>query len=121
MKFTTTTYGNRTNILAIADHYVAFPVTVDSTDAGVTTDSTTGKKTLAAGTVIGGGFLTSKTAKATTQNDADAEGVLLYDVDVTYGDAAGAAVVHGFISKSKMPTTPDTTAIAALKGITFLA
>lgn len=119
MKYVETSYGNRKNILAFTDHYVAVPVMVDSTDAGIVTSD--GKKILPAGTVVGGGFLSSLTAKATTQNDADAEGVLLYDVDVTYGDAAGAAVIHGFIRTSKLPAAPDVAAIPKLKGITFLA
>ena len=119
MKFTETSYSNRINILAFTDHYVAVPVMVDSTDAAIVVNAD-GKKILPAGTIIGGGFLSSLTAKATTQNDVDAEGVLLYDVDVTYGDAPGAAVIHGFVSKAKLPTAPDAAAITALRGITFL-
>lgn len=118
MKYVETSYGNRKNILAFTDHYVAVPVMIDSEDAGIVTSD--GKKILPAGTIIGGGFLSSLTAKATTQNDTDAEGILLYDVDVTYGDAPGAAVIHGFVSKAKLPTAPDAAAITALRGITFL-
>jgi hypothetical protein len=119
MKYVETSYGNRKNILAFTDHYVAVPVMVDSTDAAIVASE--GKKILPAGTIIGGGFLSSLTAKAVTKNDTNAEAVLLYDVDVTYGDAPGAAVIHGFISKSKLPTVPDAAAITALKSrITFL-
>ena len=33
----------------------------------------------------------------------DAEGVLMNDVDVTYGPAGGAMLVHGFLAKEKLP------------------
>lgn len=100
MKFVETSYGNSINVLAFIDHYVAVPVVIDSTDATITANSD-GKKIVPAGTPVGGGFLASNTVKATVQNDADAEGILLYDVDVTYGDKPGAAVIHGFVSLSK--------------------
>lgn len=35
-----------------------------------------------------------------------AEGVLLNDVDVTYGPAPGAMVIHGFIDLNKIPEPP---------------
>ena len=117
MKFITKSYGNNINILAFPDHYVAVPVVVDSTGIVANSD---GKKIVKAGTIMGGGFTTIKTEKAIEDNTATAEGVLLYDVDVTYGDHAGAVVIHGFVSKHKLPTAPDATAIAALKQITFL-
>ena len=49
-----------------------------------------------------------------------AEGVLMNDVDVTYGPANGAMIIHGFIDITKMPYVPTATHIAALKNITFL-
>ena len=45
-----------------------------------------------------------------------AEGVLLYDVDVTHGDAPGAMIVWGFIDKSKLDEDPCDDAVEALKG-----
>ena len=46
----------------------------------------------------------------------EAEGVLLYDVDVTHGDAPGAMIVWGFIDKSKLDEDPCDDAVDALKG-----
>ncbi len=46
----------------------------------------------------------------------EAEGVLLYDVDVTHGDAPGAMIVWGFIDKSKLDEDPCDDAVEALKG-----
>lgn len=53
-----------------------------------------------------------------------AEGVLLNDVDVTYGPAGGAMIIHGFIAVDKMPydenATAASTAAAALNLIKFI-
>lgn len=46
----------------------------------------------------------------------EAEGVLLHDVDVTYGDAPGQMIVWGFIDKSKLDEDPCEDAVAALAG-----
>lgn len=123
-KFVETDYSNSTEILAFPDHYVALSVTID--DTGITANAD-GKKIVPAGTILGGGFLTDgtqKAVKATTSGApavSNAEGVLLHDVDVTYGPAPGAAVIHGFASQSKLPTAATAEEIAALKQITFLA
>lgn len=229
MKFTTTSYGNHTNILAFPDHYVAVPVMIDSTNSGITANSD-GKKILPAGTVIGGGFLlgtdalaepantpgsvtlsstganndivitnrttealkialvdpagNSQTLKIDVQTDTirvllatsaagaitstaaeviallnanplsrelvlaalsgidtgegvvtaiaataipapavAPEAILLCDVDVTYGNAPGAAVIHGFVSTAALASlsiAPSAMAKAALKGIQFV-
>jgi len=50
-----------------------------------------------------------------------AEGVLLYDVDVTHGANTGAMLIHGFVLLERLPETPCADAIAALKDITFVA
>lgn len=50
-----------------------------------------------------------------------AEGVLLEDVDVTYGPASGSMVIHGFVDISKLPEVPSVAAKTALTGrIVFL-
>lgn len=126
-KFVSTTYTSPTEILKF-DHYVAIGVTVD--DTGIVTNSD-GKKIVPAGTIIGGtgganAILANETVKATEHNTqagatgsagagVDAEGVLLTDVDVTYGPAAGSMVIHGFIDISKLPSAPCVDAVAALK------
>ncbi|MFH5185733.1 hypothetical protein ACHHV8_25505 [Paenibacillus sp. TAB 01] len=120
-KFVTTTYGNRKEILKFPDHYVDLAVTVDDTGIAANAD---GRKIVPAGTIIGNGILgdITKLAKkaVTTTGVSNAEGVLFYDVDVTYGPASGALLIHGFIDVSKLPTAPTTEEIAALKQITFL-
>lgn len=119
MKMVITEYGMAKTILKFADHVVSMSVMVD--DTGITADAE-GKKVVPAGTVIGGGFIADNTKLAVEKNDADAEAVLLNDVDVTYGPEPGAAVLHGFINLAKLTEAPTPEAIAALAGrITFLA
>ncbi len=118
MKFTKTPFGGpQKQILKFADHYVALPVTVN--DSGVSANEN-GKKIVPAGTVIGGGFIDDKSKFAVKSNDENAEGVLFNDVDVTYGPAAGAALIHAFIETDKLPEAPASEAKAALNQIKFI-
>lgn len=130
-KFVETQYMNHTEILKFPNHHVQIAVTVDDTGIVANTD---GKKIVSAGTIVGGvgGFVladdTKKVAKKNTQGGAtgaagagvDAEGILLYDVDVTYGPKEGAMVIHGFVSLSALPDVPCTDAKTALKQITLI-
>ncbi|MEH7392406.1 hypothetical protein [Bacillus sp. JJ1474] len=116
-KFVETTFTNKRGIVKFPDHYVNLTVTVS--DAGVTANAE-GKKIVPAGTIVGGGFLASESVLAVKKNDAGAEGVLFNDVDVTYGPAPGAAMIHGFVALDKLPEAPAAEAITALKQITFL-
>lgn len=124
-KFIETTYINKKEILKFADHYVAVGVTVDDTGISFNSD---GKKIIQAGTIVGGSTkpvltnLDEPVVKKNTQGtDADkAEGILLDDVDVTYGKASGAMIIHGFIAIDKLPEAPSASAITALKQITFI-
>ncbi len=116
-KFIETTFTNKKEILKFPDHYVNVAITVS--DKGVNPNAQ-GKKIVPAGTILGGGFLTDETVKAVKTNGAGAEGVLFNDIDVTYGPASGAALIHGFIALNKLPEQPTTEAIRALKQITFL-
>lgn len=122
MKYTETIYtNNRKEILKFPDHYVNLAVTVDDTGIVANAD---GKKIVPAGTIVGNGILTDITKKAkkavTTAGVSNAEGVLFTDVDVTYGPAAGAMLVHGFIDITKLPTAPTPEEVAALNQIAFL-
>lgn len=117
-KFVQTNYGGTKQILKFPDHYVNMPITVD--DTGVTANAE-GKKIVPAGTIMGGGVLSDPTKLAVPSNDADAEGVLFYDVDVTYGPAPGALTIHGYIDLSKLPAAPVAAAVTALTQITFIA
>lgn len=116
-KFFETTYVNKKGILKFPDHYVNLTVTVS--DTGVVANAE-GKKVVPAGTIIGGGFLNSQSINAVKTNGVGAEGVLFSDVDVTYGPAPGAALIHGFVALDKLPEAPVAAAITALKQITFL-
>lgn len=127
-KFIETTYTNKKEILKFPDHYVAVAVTLD--DTGITVNAE-GRKIIPAGTILGGGVLANpaalaKKAVTTTGEEgapdtSDAEGVLFNDVDVTYGPAPGAMIIHGFIAVDKIPASPDAAEATALKQITFIA
>lgn len=128
-KFVVTNYTNNKEILKVSDHYVGIPVTVSDENISLVD----GKKIVPAGTIIGGKIAprlendgeivveknTQGGATGSAGAGVDAEGVLLYDVDVTHGPAAGSMVIHGFIKLSKLPKAPVADAKAALKQITF--
>lgn len=106
MKFTQVDATASKEIL-FNDHYVGKPYMVPAD--GVEAD-TEGKKIVKAGTIFPG-------------NDETAVGVLLHDVDVTYGDAPGTLVIHGFLDNAKIIAngiTVSDDAIAALKQIMFV-
>lgn len=126
MKFVQTDYGNKKNILKFPDHVVAIPVTVD--DTGITANED-GKKIVPAGTNVGGvtapvlinmdQLVCEKNSDGETGAAGaavDAEGVLINDVDVTYGPASGAMVIHGFINLENLPEMPHANAVKALAG-----
>lgn len=73
-------------------------------DAGVAVVD--GKKVVKAGTVL-------------PANDATAEGILYYDVDVTNGPQPGALIVEGYILEERLPVAPVADAKTALTKITF--
>lgn len=63
-----------------------------------------------------------KIAKAGTiypANTSAAKGILLHDVDVTYGDQPAALIVAGYILVGRLPVAPAEAAITALKDIRF--
>lgn len=131
-KFVENTYTNRKEILKFSNHSVQVAVSVDPT--GIVADED-GRKIVKAGTIVGGkdgstlADETKKVEKKNTQGGGtgtanagvDAEGVLLYDVDVTHGFGEGAMIVHGFVDLGKLPEAPCVDAKTALKQITFLA
>lgn len=130
-KFVVNNYLNSKEILRVANHYVAIPVAVS--DEGVALED--GKKIVKAGTILGGKsssvleneneVVVKKNTQGATTGTAgagvDAEGVLLYDVDVTHGPGAGSMIIHGFIKLSKLPEVPVEDAKGALKQIIFTA
>lgn len=112
-----TEYTNNKEILKYSD-FTGVPVTFD--DTGISADAE-GKKIVKAGTIVGGGFLKDRTKKALKSTEAvAAEGVVLYDVDVTHGPKGGSVVVEGYINLDKIPEAPTQAQEAALKKITFM-
>ena len=95
----------KTNILNTPEilynaHYVAVPFDCSS----LTSLATNG--VIPAGTIV-------------PANGATATGVLLHDVTLAE-NPNGTAVVDGFIKVNKLPATPASAALTALKKITFM-
>ena len=107
IEYTKQEYGSSKGILVFPDHYVAYGQIFAKDHALAVTDATTGRKIVKAGTVF-------------PANDATAVGIVLNDVDVTYGDVNGAVVIHGFIKTAALPEAPNVLAIPVLKGIFFM-
>lgn len=112
-------YGNSQEILKI-NEFVSIPVMF--TDVGVT--AVDGKKIVKAGTIVGGktkAVLENRQEVVEDKNTAlkgeAAEGVTLYDVDVTDGPREGSMIIFGFIDLNKV-TAP--VAEVALDMIKFL-
>lgn len=111
MKFKQTNYGNNIEILKYgAQDYIARPIMVSATGIIANED---GKKIVPAGSILD--------KNGAVVNDGSAEGVLLWDVDVTYGDAPGSLVMFGFIDGTKLPNKEiSSNAMAAMKLIKFI-
>ena len=126
MKFVETDYLNtQKSIIKFPDHYVGMAVTIAADGVVANSD---GKKIVPAGTILGTAgaspILSDQTMKAKDVNNstdaAKAEGILFHDVDVTYGDAQGTMILHGFIDLNKI-TAPQAGCVTALAGrITFI-
>lgn len=91
-------------------------------DVGVATVN--GRKIVLAGTPVGGtaSFLDNQQALLTVANDATAQGVLQYDVDVTDGPENGSVLIFGFVNLNRIDSSLTITeeAITALDGkVTF--
>lgn len=114
MKVTQTEYGTSIDILFNLDPYTARPIMVS--DEGVTADENTGKKIVKAGSLL--------TKEGKVANDKTVRYVLLKDIDVTYGKAAGSGVYRGTLDKKKIEKNTGVTisedAMLALKGIIFM-
>ena len=107
-------YGTRKTILFNLDQYVARPIMVD--DEGIEADAITGRKIVKAGSILN--------IAGEIVNDATARYVLLQDIDVTAGPAAGAGVYQGTLDLAKIQSITGVTvgedAKTALKGIFFM-
>lgn len=115
MKVIETEYGTSIDILFNLAPYNARPIMVD--DTGVEADETTGKKIVKAGSILD--------KDGAIVNDGTARYVLLKDIDVTYGPAAGAGVYTGTLDEKKIEKNTGVTisdaAKVALRGIFFMS
>ena len=116
------TYNVSKDIL-LAPH-LAFTISAIVGSTGVTNNAE-GRKVIPAGTPVGGTTSVLATRSTvlqvtnTSQNGANAQGVVLHDVDVTNGNANAQVVIRGVVDSSKCPTI-DATAKTALTLITFV-
>lgn len=96
------TYGAPKQVLGIVQAKVALGVFVS--DEGVTADSF-GRKIIPAGTPVGGGTsaYANENAVLKVANDATAQGILEFDVDVTSGQGTGTLIIHGYINEFRLP------------------
>lgn len=96
-------FGNDKQILIAPE--VAVEIGCIVTNTGVDAD-TEGKKILKAGTPVGGstGVLMNRQTVLTKQTGANAQGVLLHDVDVTAGEENATLVIEGVIDYEKVDT-----------------
>ena len=112
MKVIQTEYGTSIDILFNLAPYNARPIMVD--DDGVTAKD--GKKIVKAGSLLN--------KDGAIVNDGTARYVLLKDIDVTYGPAAGAGVYTGTLDEKKIEKNTGVTisdaAKVALRGIFFM-
>lgn len=116
----TVSYGAPQKQILLADE-LAFTIGAQIGNAGVTANEA-GRKVVKAGTPLKGDLLDRDTAFVVAS--ADANVVLLHDVDVTEGDVNGTIVVGGYIDLLKLDE--DVQALVtdevrtALNKITFL-
>lgn len=52
-------------------------------------------------------------------NDATAEGIVYYTVDVTHGDQPGSVMVEGYVLENRLPAAVSAAAKTAMKEIKF--
>ena len=104
--------------------HLAFTISAIVGSTGVTNNAE-GRKVIPAGTPVGGTTSVLATRSTvlqvtnTNSNGANAQGVLLHDVDVTNGNTNAQVVIRGVVDSSKCPTI-DATAKTALTLITFV-
>lgn len=115
--------GVQRNVLIAPE--LAFTIGCQVGNTGVS--AVNGKKIIPAGTIVGAeaSVLTERaTVLTVTKEDgvANAQGVLVNDVDVTNGTATGTLLISGFVDLDKMPE--DAAALVedatGLTKITFL-
>lgn len=125
---TTINVGVQKNVLIAPE--LAFSIGCQVANTGVT--AVEGKKIIPAGTIVGGTNsvlqVRNETMTVTNANSiANAQGVLVNDVDVTAGTTNGSLLISGFVDIDKLPTSAanivanSAAALSSVMGkITFL-
>lgn len=113
-------YNNEKQILIAPE--LAFTIGCLVGNTGVTANEE-GKKIIKAGTPVGGttSVLTNRQT-VLTKGSANAQGVVMHDVDVTDGDGRATLVVSGYVDLYKLDedVVELATAATSLTKITFL-
>lgn len=102
-------------------------VNIKVSNTGVSANAA-GKKIVSAGTVLGGaladpttGAVAASTAATDNSNNpTPAEGILLYDVDVTDGAAPGVLLVQGVVDEAKLSGAVNAYNRGTMPGIVFV-
>ncbi len=121
-KFVEKSYVSGKEILVFKDNYVAMSAVMD--DAGVSANSE-GKKIVPKGTFVGGASSSvfvarSEKLKVVSESGghvtgaAVVDGLLLEDVDVTYGPANCSLLIFGWVKTSALPKPPAEAIVAAM-------
>ena len=114
--------GVQRNVLIAPE--LAFTIGCQVASTGVS--AVEGKKIIPAGTIVGAeaSVLTERATVLKVVNEgtiAQAQGVLVNDVDVTAGNTTGTLLVAGFVDLDKMPeAAAELAATAELPKITFV-
>lgn len=112
------TYGADKNILIAPE--LAFSIGCIVGNDGVTENSE-GRKIIKAGTPVGSTVNVLENRQTVlTVGDANAQGVVLHDVDVTDGNANATLVVKGTVDLLKLDVQITTAAKEKLTQITFM-
>lgn len=112
------TYGADKNILIAPE--LAFSIGCIVGNDGVTENSE-GRKIIKAGTPVGSTMNVFENRQTVlTVGDANAQGVVLHDVDVTDGNANATLVVKGTVDLLKLDVQITTAAKEKLTNITFM-
>lgn len=119
-----TTYGTDKNILIAPELAHTIGCIVGNTGVEANAE---GKKIIKAGTPVGGttNVLQERQTVLTVTNGAEdganAQGVILHDVDVTGGNTNATLVVAGVVDSEKLDITVNAAAKTALDKIIFQA
>lgn len=106
-------YNNANTILFCEEGKIAIGVVVTNTGVSAGVD---GKKILKAGTPIEGDLTARTTAMKKAETKANTVGILMFDTDVTDGEANAQVYIAGVIDLNKVDSTTAAEIDADVKG-----